>query len=270
MLAAIAALFAISTVTATAMAETSTVKVTKGQRTPAIGIADGGQFLTNKPGGYYMGFIAIGESFTRDTVSGATNNCSSPANRSSWMFRGRNCSDYLFGQAGGSCVWAGPKSTLNGLRKWWKVSGSSKAGRACTAYRRSQLHNPYNIGHRFNCWAGNARNKYKSAGTWPSGPVPLSSERLFYRNATWVVNPANKRQYLISNLTDYITTLPAGRIVQYRYSTLDDGFDVVYLGGYGWGFIQHGAIDPYVPEIRGHMASPGVTGAAGKSCRAGF
>lgn len=252
---------------ASSLAATSQVTITTGQRSGSIQGA--GHQLTNKPGGYYMGFIAAGQSFTRNTVSNPTNSCSSPASRSKWAYRGSNCSDYLFGQVNGSCFWVGPRTATHGLRAWWTSRGTAP-GNVCGNARRSHLMNPYNFGHMFNCWAGNARNHYNSAGEWPSGVTPLSAERLFYRSADWLLNPQNKRQYLISNATDYIMTLPAGAKVQYRYSTLDDGFDAVYLPGSGWGFIQHGAIDRYDKHIRGKWTVPGNTGWPRKTCRADF
>lgn len=206
------------------------------------------QYLTNTPGGYFMGALIQGEWYRRNTLTNPAVNCpgASPTD-GAWWYTASNCSDYSFGKiprVGEKCLWVGPSVSAQGMRSWLVNGQGVYSGDLCSRTRQLSLQNRANIGKWFNCAAG--------YGNGPSHKLRTVASTPFYANVYWATNGD---QYSVSGPRDPLGTLPVGSIVQYRYTTLDGGYLVVYSMDYGaWGFVAAGSVNR--TEAYGYYAEP--------------
>lgn len=244
---------------------------------PTLG---GGQFLTNIPGGYYMGKMWVGDTFTMNTMS--------YNGQTGWTYRAAappvsNGSSYHFVKAprgNGKCFWAGPAESVNNHNGWASFSGSSSATDVCSSGQLSRLQNRDTFSQRVNCAPG--------TGNGPAPTIAVATTAV-YANLNWSYNSSTGAFSAAATAgRDQIATITPGMQVGYRYTTTDGNWIAIVVYGRGWGFAAAGAVnrfgdrdprtynwaapDPaHPPIVRGFAATAGwKPGSTITTCPAGF
>ncbi len=243
---------------------------------PTLG---GGQFLMNTPGGYYMGHMWVGDTFTMNTMS--------YNGQSGWTYTGGNGSSYLFIKAprgNGKCFWGGPSESVNNMTGWASFSGTSSATDVCSATQLTRLQNRDTFSQRVNCAPG--------TGNGPAQTLAVASAAV-YANLNWSYDSSTGTFSAATTAgRDQITTISAGQQVNYRYTTTDGNWLAIAVPGIGWGFAAAGSVNRFgdggspktynwsapnpahPPAVRGYAANAGWTPSQGTAaittCPAGF
>lgn len=167
-------------------------------------IAGGGSWITNKPGGYYLGRAPAGSEFN---VMGSRSD--------------RYGRDWPYGRAVAinMCGWVLPDALGSRV-----ATGTD----SCSARTRDDLSHRRSFGKNFN-----ARPHRKNTGT----DAPVGSCRFYYNyfqgsdfsksGGHWAWSPGST----------------AGGTVKYRFTTLDGKAAVVLHPVMGWGFIARGCVN---------------------------
>ncbi|MBJ7459315.1 MAG: hypothetical protein JHD02_09030 [Thermoleophilaceae bacterium] len=241
-LALIAAVLAITAIAPTQAGAAQRHTVTNSS---ALQIYGGGVYLFNQAGFYYMGRQADGTSFDRTAYTGVPGG----------TYTSSYGTVYRWGKSvvNGTCLWIGPPAgtgTNNSFKNPYLSTKSTSVSDGCSNQTRLNLQNRNYFGSDFNC------PEHKATG--PMTTKLLGSATPFYHSAKWInsygaVQPMSK-----------IATLAAWSPIQYRYSTKDNIYAVVFAPGYGWGFVPKWSIPPI------HTGSYSVAGnfdvAAAKPC----
>lgn len=210
----------------------------------------GGVHLANRQGGFYMGRLLKTNRFDRTPYDGDADGIyTSPAPPTG------NGSDYVWGYSvdkGQNCFWLGP-AQHHANRSWLSYLNISVtiAPDQCRdnqgpipGGRRKHLNQASNIGSHFNCTSG------ESAGpAW----TRLTSSASFFYNVRWEIRDTtadglNNPKYHAVSGQDPAGTLTAWQAVQYRYTTNDGNWSVIFVPGKGWGFVPANS----VPHVSGY------------------
>jgi hypothetical protein len=187
----------------------------------------GGVLLANRPGGFYMGRLTVGERVDRHSTY------TSKSNNSQYHY------GYAIGDVG-QCLWLGPSRTTYGFAGYLSSSYSNVSNR-CSSSQRNWLqgNSGGNIGSHFNCPA----NSRATFGT----RTEMKERAGLYHNLAW--NGTNPTGGSARDLKAY---LEPGREVWYRYTTRDRQKSVVFVNGVGWGFV----VASKVPHVSGRWGRP--------------
>jgi hypothetical protein len=183
----------------------------------------GGVLVANRPGGYYMGRLLLGWTFDR---------------HGAWYYAESNDSDYAWAMVWGhseACLWVGPSRGKRGYTAgtWATPVDTGYPGR-CSDAQRAWLaaSDGANIASHYNCPPPSS----SAHGT----EKVLLTDAPFYWNLTW---QGGAMGYDGGPRRDYVTTIPAGTHVWYRYTTRDGQSIVAYVPDLGWGFLPIGVVD---------------------------
>jgi hypothetical protein len=216
------------------------------QSTAAFGIV--GQrpsvYLTNDPGGYYMGRAFDGNHFDRTRYAD---------NPTGIYYSKGNHYAYRWGRSvlTDSCLWIGPPAGTNPAYSTEYLSTSTAVNDQCTTEQEQRLQVRTNFGQDFNC-----------PDHWANGGMTVT-----------VTGGGSYFMYNMHFTSDYGTpsliggadsAVFPGEKVQYRYTTKDGRYAVVYHPTLGWGFIFKSAI----PAVHtGYYALPGDFRVPGTRCQ---
>lgn len=186
-----------------------------------VPIHGGGMYLQNKVSGYYLGRLF------GDVTLGSPNG----EHFDSQRYTSYNGSTYHYGYSVGqigTCMWVGPPSgtMMTGYLQFPSaVTGRCPASGSTAVGSVNWLQSRSNIGTTFNCPDGAAQGP---------GLTTTSATAGLYYNIAWTSSYSGGGA--LSNPRGAITVGPNTR-VEYRFSTRDGNKAVVYLPGYGWGFM---------------------------------
>lgn len=193
----------------------------------------GGVILANRPGGFYMGRLLVGERFDR---------------HGGWYRSTENHTDYAWGMAWGrsdACLWIGPSrgKPNETADKWASPAGRGGKVRCDDAQKEWLVANDAaNLGSHFNC-------PPPTASAHGTEKVLLKDAPLYW-NVRWGGGPMG---YDGGPAADPAGTLKKGTHVWYRYTTRDGKHLVVFVPGKGWGFVPAGSLDR---SHTGHWSLP--------------
>jgi hypothetical protein len=184
---------------------------TRYEVTNNVSSAGGGVYLQNTTSGYYMGRLFVGQHFDaqRKEIDERFNNA--------YYF------GYAVGRIGG-CMWIGPPASERNFNPF-NGSPTSTVDDRCPASGPGSsdwLRDRDNIGTSFNCPEHQATGPQLTTTNDAAG---------FYYSIDW------NSDYSGGSAIDPPVNIGPGTAVLYRFSTRNHDKAVVYLPGYGWGFI---------------------------------
>lgn len=193
-----------------------------------------GVFVSNRPGGLYMGRLDVNESFN---AIGA-------------RYTSQKGSHFFPARAIGTlnnCFWVGPSNGLQNQTSYYTSIGSSSSG--CTTSQTNWLNNRYN-GTQAPIYEG-APNcplpsdpETTSVANW-GGYTFLKRDTPVYYNVPWSWTGTT---YQALDGAAQVGQIPAGSGAYFRFFTKGGRYAGVFLdgrsGGFGWAFIDASAIDP--------------------------
>jgi hypothetical protein len=203
---------------------------------------DGGVYLFNRPGYYYMGRLYLNQTFDR-TGTAVYPSGVYPRRTQPYLYR--------FGRAHGSvvsCLWIGPSAS--GPSGEYLANDNTSVDSQCSSSGSKSvvgstewLKNRNNIGKLFNCPDHRARG--------PQNTTVAASTDL-YTTVHW------NSTYSGGTLGGHRLHLTRGAPVQYRYTTKDGTLAAVFAPGFGWGFVAANKIVP----VSGRWSFAGSTSTA--------
>jgi hypothetical protein len=195
-----------------------------------------GVFVSNRPGGLYMGRLFTGDAFSSDgppyiSLKGET------------YYRARALGDVL------ECGWVGPSGKVDNDQAWALAAGTSQSGcdPSVLSWLGTNTRVSFNDGSALyshvNCPPPSTEDN-ESLGTF-GGLTYTTKPTAVYYNVDWNWDGV---QYDATTPRDQAGEIPAGTAVFYRYTTKSGRFANVFFdgnsGSYGWAFIDRAAVTP--------------------------
>ena len=206
-------------------------------RNYATGVDRLGVFVSNRPGGLYMGRLFTGDAFD---AAGA-------------VYRSRKGGvyypAYALGKAG-ACAWVGPSGRVDDVGAWSVRDGDGvgSCSKSVLQWLRGGQRDPFNDGSKIyshvNCPPPSTDGS-ESRSTF-GGYTHTTRATPVYYNLEWKWDGA---RYDAIAPREEVGEIPAGSGVFYRYTANGAGYANVFFdgnsGSYGWAFIDAGAV-PHV------------------------
>jgi hypothetical protein len=206
-------------------------------RDPATGADRFGVFVSNRPGGLYMGRLFVGDAFSAlgtgyKSLKGES------------YFEARALGEI------GECAWVGPSGRVENDKAWAQRSGTTLTGcsPSVSAWLGTADRESFNDGSAIyshvNC-PPPSTNDSDSLGTFGGYTFTTRATPVYY-NLDWTWNGI---QYDARSARDKVGELPVGTGLHYRYTTKGGKFANVFMdgnsGSYGWAFVNSDAV-PHV------------------------
>jgi len=194
-----------------------------------------GVFVSNRPGGLYMGRLFTGDAFSADGTK-----YQSP--KGVTYFRAKALGDLS------ACAWVGPSGRVDDTAPWATAAGASTASCETSVVSwlggdRATFNDGQALYSKINC-PPPSTDGASTLGTFGGYTFTNKSTPVYY-NLEWRWDGV---QYDAAAAREQIGEIPIGTGVFYRYTTKNGKFASVFFDGnsssYGWAFINADAVTP--------------------------